>query len=318
MSRLVLIAPEARERSRAAFASGATSEGTTPPISSVGLRKDESVFPIEIVVRTIPYHGRVVQVLIFRDVSEQCRLQQELLRRQEETARFQRLSTIGELASGLAHELNQPLAAIANYARGCVRRLESGRIDAAQLGEAMTHVAQQSERAGEIIRRLRRLVRTHEPQRSRIQVNPIASRAASFVQADAREGGISVRLQLADDLPSIQADELQIEQVLLNLVRNACEAMLFPPCPTRILTLRTRRSSPHAVEIAVADTGPGLPPEVARRCFEGFITTKPTGLGMGLAICRSIVEAHGGKLSVDANQGPGVTFSIRLPIGGED
>lgn len=317
-SRMVLIAPEARERSRAAFASCATSGGPMPPIDSVGLRKDGTVFPIEIAVRAIPYHGRVVQVLIFRDVSEQSRLQQELLRRQEETARFQRLSTIGELASGLAHELNQPLAAIANYARGCVRRLESGRIDAAQLGEAMTHVAQQSERAGEIIRRLRGLVRTHEPQRSTIRVNPIANRAASFMEAAAREGGISVRMQLAEGLPPIQADELQIEQVLLNLVRNACEAMLSANSPMRLLTVQTRLASPQVVEIAVSDTGPGLPPEVARRPFEGFITTKPTGLGMGLAICRSIVEAHGGKLSVDANSGPGVTFSIRLPIGGED
>lgn len=248
-----------------------------------------------------------------RDITERKRGEEEAARHQAELSYLLRLSTMGEMASGIAHELNQPLAAIANYAKGCARRITTGMGDPAHIVPALEEIAVQAMRAGEIIRRLRNFVRKSELRPESVDVNELVREVARFIEAEAREQAVRVQLELAPQLPEVCVDAIQMEQVVLNLVRNGLEAVSGVEGDKRALLLRTSRGD-DAVEIAFTDTGVGLSPEIAEKMFDPFFSTKAGGLGMGLSISRSIVEAHGGRLWATPNPPGGTTFRLTLPL----
>ena len=221
---------------------------------------------------------------------------------------------MGEMASSIAHELNQPLAAIANYCMGCVTRLESGAFSPDDLVSAMRKASDQAERAGKIIRRIRDFVKKREPNRAPVPVAVIVDEAIGFAEIDARKAGVNIRLDVPQELPPVFADKIMIEQVVLNLVKNGIEAMHGSAPGRRELTVSARVDEGRAVEVAVADRGHGITPEQSGRLFAPFYTTKLDGMGMGLNICRSIVEFHDGRLWARPNDGGGSVFVFTLPV----
>lgn len=259
--------------------------------------------------------GRIIALTgIARDITERKQAEEQTGRHQAELARVSRLSTMGEMASGIAHELNQPLSAIANYAQGSIRRIRSGAISQEELLEALEQVLDQAERAGHIIRHVRNFVRKREPNWSIVDLNAAVREICVFTEPEARQNCITIDTELAPQLPLVRADNIEIQQVILNLVRNAIEAMTDPAIKNRKLMLRTCVVNEGTVEVGVSDTGPGISSKIVEQVFDPFFTTKIGGMGMGLSISRSIVEAHGGRLWVTENPERGVTFKFTLPI----
>lgn len=258
--------------------------------------------------------ARLVTLVTATDITEQrlaeesSRLQQERL---EATAR---LVAVGEIASSIAHELNQPLAAIGSYLSGSLRRLRAGGADPEAIAGAIEEAGRQAERAGQIIRRVRDFVRSRESSLVVADLNDIIARAAQLVAADVARLGARLELHLEPGLPPARADAVMIEQVVVNLVRNALEAMQESPASRRTVTISTLPAEPGMLAVTVADAGPCLGPEAAARIFEPFFTTKPDGMGLGLNICRSIVEAHGGRLTVGASPAGGCEFRFTVRI----
>jgi len=224
-----------------------------------------------------------------------------------------RLATIGEMTSGVAHELNQPLAAIANYAQASVRLLSSPTPDIADVREALEEIAAQAVRAGDIIRRMRNLVRAEEVERVPTDSSALVEEMLDLLQADARAHDTGLKLSLARDLPNILVDRVQIQHVLLNLVRNAMEALGAVPPNQREIIVGTRAVPDDNVEIYVADSGLGIDPTVQKHLFEPFFTTKPAGTGLGLAIGNTIVRAHEGTFGYRPNTPSGACFFLRIP-----
>ncbi|MBB5019531.1 hypothetical protein HNQ59_002833 [Chitinivorax tropicus] len=257
--------------------------------------------------------GRTVRMEISTDVTE--RKETEELHRQqlERLQATSRLITMGEMASSLAHELNQPLAAITNYCNGCVSRLQNPTVKPADLLPAMEKASFQAERAGKIIRRIREFVKTSEPNRETCEIADIIEASIGFADIDARKNSVNISLNLDEQLPRVIADKIMIEQVLINLVRNAIEAMHATPLNDRNLLVRVIRLRNDQLEVAVIDRGHGIAPDKKARLFEPFFTTKPQGMGMGLNICRSIIEFHQGQLWVEDNPDGGTIFRFTLP-----
>jgi C4-dicarboxylate-specific signal transduction histidine kinase len=241
--------------------------------------------------------------------------EEELRARQHQAglAHAARLSTLGGMAAGLAHEINQPLSAIVSYASGSARRIRAGDVDPAALLEVVDAIADEALRAGEILRRIREFVRNTEATRYRVDLSALVRDALHFAEVEARELGIAFRLALAPQPLEVDVDALALEQVILNLVRNAFEAMADGGGGPRELSLETAAAAGDAVELIVRDTGGGVAQGTASRLFEPFFTTKPDGLGLGLPISRSIVEAHGGQLWAATEGGRGATFHVLLP-----
>ena len=252
-----------------------------------------------------------------RAAAERHRAEAEARERRAELAHVHRLNTMGEMASGFAHELNQPLAAVVNYARGAVRRLKQNAVEPGELLAVLEQVAAQAERAAAIVRRIRAFIRKEEPRHVALDFNKIVRETAGLMTAEAEREGARLIFALANPLPRVHADAVQLEQVIVNLVRNAIEAMAEASSPVREITLRTMPAAEGAIEIAVEDTGPGLPQIGRERLFEPFFTTKTGGLGLGLSISQSIVEAHGGRLTAAPRPGGGAVFRFTLPIAGE-
>jgi two-component system sensor histidine kinase DctS len=259
------------------------------------------------------------------DITEQKRARAELeashqkvVAAQERLQQTARLVTMGEMASSIAHELNQPLAAITNYCMGCVTRLESGTYRPEDLLSAMKKASSQAERAGTIVRRTRDFVKKREPARASVPMASIVDEAVGFAEIDARKAGVEIRVEIPGDLPEVYADKIMIEQVVLNLVKNGIEAMEATGPGRREVTVSARAGEGRAVEVAVADRGHGITPEQTERLFTPFYTTKPQGMGMGLNICRSIVEFHDGRLWTEPNGGGGTVFVFTLPVGTEE
>lgn len=238
--------------------------------------------------------------------------------RQEELAHVARLNTLGEMASNLAHELNQPLTAIVAYAGSCLRRLHSAQWDEAELIDELEKTAKQAKRGGEIIKRLRRLVSRRESERAATDINDSIRDIASFLEWESRARGVRVRLALDDSLPNVQADRVQIEQVLLNLMRNGLEAMEDVDRPELTVKASLAADSSNDIEVQVIDQGRGCDPDMLSWLFEPFFTTKPDGLGLGISISRSIIALHSGSLSVRSNEDRGLTFYFTLPIRAEE
>jgi two-component system, LuxR family, sensor kinase FixL len=224
-----------------------------------------------------------------------------------------RLATMGEMAAGIAHELNQPLTAIASYAQACDWMLARGSTDTAEIRDALQQITAQGLRAGEIIRRLRTLVRTPDSQRVPTDVNELIEELKGLALTDARVHNVRLALQLAPELGAVVVNRVEIQQVVLNLVRNAIEALEGVPPERRDIVLRTAAAPDAEVEICVIDSGPGVDPDIVSRLFSPFVTTKAAGAGLGLAISRSIVEAHKGTLRYRPEGAGGACFVLRLP-----
>ncbi len=223
-----------------------------------------------------------------------------------------RLSIVGEMAGGLAHELNQPLAAIANYADGCQIRLQQGQIDGPALIDATGRIRQQAERAGQIIKRMRAFVRKREPIRTPVEPSEVIAETVELFEGPARRAGVQLNIKLGSALPLVNADRIQLQQVLLNLLQNALDALRDAPAGDKAIDVDLSARD-LGVAISVIDNGLGISSDVAPRLFEPFFTTKPEGLGLGLALCRSIVEEHGGRLSAHDNPGGGTIMRVWLP-----
>lgn len=296
-----------------ATAGNAPSVTDEPRYETLGVRRNGSTFPIEVRGKQIPYQGRIAQVTAVRDLTEQKQTEDRARQHQEQLAHVLRLSTMGEMAAGLAHELNQPLTSISNYAQGCLRRIQSGADIPAEFVEVLSQVTLQAHRAGEIISRLRNFVRKQESQLSKVNINDVVREAVAFLAPEAHQSGLIIDLELAEGLPAIDVDVIQIEQVLLNLLRNACEALRDGALWPRRIVVATLAGDRGTIEVGVRDTGPGVSPAVAERLFQPFFTTKSDGMGLGLSISKSIIETHGGRLWAMPNPDRGMTFRFALP-----
>jgi len=247
------------------------------------------------------------------DVTEQKHAQELYRQQQERLQATARLVTMGEMASTLAHELNQPLAAISSYNTGCINMIGKGDMSPGELSGILEKIGKQAQRAGQIIRRVHAFVRRSEPKCEPVDVNAILREAVGLVEPDAERRGVNIQQDLADVLPDVAADPVMIEQVAINLIRNGMDAMADAPRPERNLTLTTGLQDGMLI-LSVADRGKGIPPEVAEKLFAPFFTTKEEGMGMGLNICRSIAELHRGRLSFEDNPGGGTIFHFSLPV----
>jgi C4-dicarboxylate-specific signal transduction histidine kinase len=249
-----------------------------------------------------------------RVIAEREKAEALAKKRQEELAHVARLNTLGEMASNLAHELNQPLTAIVAYAGSCLRRLRSDRWDEAELIDELEKAAEQAKRGGDIIKRLRSLVSRRESDLVATNINDSIRDIATFLEWESRARGASVRLALDDSLPTVLVDRVQIEQVLLNLMRNGLEAMEDVDRPELMVKTRLASEGSNDIEVQVIDRGRGCDAETLPRLFEPFFTTKPDGLGLGISISQSIIASHSGSLSVRANEDQGLAFRFTLPI----
>ena len=277
----------------------------------VGQRKDGSTFPMELSVGEVRSPGRRLFTGFVRDLTERRETQKRLQDLQSELIHMSRFTALGEMASTLAHELNQPLSAVANYLKGGRRLLADGRSDAIPMvGEAMERATEQVLRAGQIIRRLRDFVARGEGERRHENLAKLIEEASALAQVGIKETGVRISFALDPRVEVVFADKIQIQQVLLNLIRNAMEAM--QDVVARQLIVETRQIDGQTVEVSVADTGAGIDPDVAARLFQPFVSTKPQGMGVGLSISRTIVEAHGGRLWVEPNPGGGAVFRLTL------
>jgi two-component system, LuxR family, sensor kinase FixL len=277
----------------------------------VGERRDGSTFPMELAVGEMRSSNQRFFTGFIRDLTERQQTEARLQELQSELVHISRLTAMGEMASALAHELNQPLSAIANYMKGSRRLLESSTDDrSALLRSAMDKAAEQALRAGQIIRRLRDFVARGESERRVESVKKLVEEASALALVGAKDQGVRVRFQFDPTADLVLADKVQIQQVLLNLLRNAVEAM--ESSQKRELVISTESGNDDMVTISVADTGSGIAPEIMSQLFQPFVTNKRDGMGVGLSISRTIVEAHGGKIGVEPNPGGGTIFRLTL------
>ena len=250
------------------------------------------------------------------DVTERRRAEELARQQQEQLQHTSRLVTMGEMASTLAHELNQPLAAIASYNAGCLNLLAAGQADREDIRKALEKLGVQAQRAGRIIRRVHEFVRKSEPQRTPCDLREVIDDCLGFIEAEARKRRVTIEAELPA-VPPVLADRLMLEQVLLNLIRNGMDAMAATPASLRVLKVRLEPGDGE-VAIAVADNGCGISPEAREKMFTAFFTTKPEGMGVGLSICRSIIEFHRGRLWAEDNAaspaGRGTIFRFTLPL----
>ncbi|HEY1873241.1 MAG TPA: PAS domain S-box protein [Steroidobacteraceae bacterium] len=279
----------------------------------IAQRKGGVSFPIFLSVGVLPHEDTPQFLGFIRDLTpeREARKQQEQLR--DRLILVSRLAMVGEIAAGIAHEVNQPLAAITNYAWACQRLLGASDADIAEVRAALQEIGTQAVRAGEIIRRLRRLARGPEMRREAMSVNALVSELAELARSDASRHEVCYELDLEGDLPPLNIDGGQIQQALLNLLWNAVHALGDSDARPKRVRIRTRLSAERQIEIDVCDNGPGIPGHLAPRLFEPFFTTKENGTGLGLAMSRTIAEAHGGTLNYRANTPQGACFFMRLP-----
>lgn len=283
-----------------------------------GQRKDGSTFPMKLEVGEVRSGDRRFFTGFIRDLTERQAVQRQLEELQSELARLSRLTAMGEMASTLAHEINQPLSAIANYLQGCGRLLEGiEHPSAAKIHDALGETTKQTLRAGQIIRQLREFVARGETEKSAEDINKLVEEASALALVGAKEQGVKTVLRFDERTSPVLVEKVQIQQVLLNLIRNAIEAM--QGSPRKELLVATSMAADGKVEVTVSDTGSGLAPEIAPRLFQPFVTTKPSGMGVGLSISKRIVEAHGGELWAEADPEGGTRFRFTLApaIGGE-
>jgi two-component system sensor kinase FixL len=281
-----------------------------------GKRRDGTTFPMHLSIGEMQSGGEPYFTGFVRDLTEHQQTQARLQELQSELVHVSRLTAMGEMASALAHEINQPLAAISNYMNGS-RRLLAGSTDpnTPKIESALDRASEQALRAGQIIRRLRDFVSRGESEKRVESLSKLIEEAGALGLAGAREQNVQLRFSLDPDADLVLADRVQIQQVLVNLFRNALEAMA--QSERRELVLANKRISDDMIEIEVADTGSGFQDGVIPNLFQTFFTTKDTGMGVGLSISRSIIEAHGGRMWAESNASGGATFRFTLPAADE-
>ncbi len=251
--------------------------------------------------------------LASRDVTDRI-LDKKARLRGQQLAHVFRLSTMEEMASGMAHEISQPLAAIVNYTQGCVRHLETGTYDATQLVGVMQKAAHQAERAGEIIHRLKNFFCKGQLDKTSCKMNNVIRETVGLIKNELTTSKTRIELTLDKEQPFIFMDKIQIQQVLQNLMQNAIEAMHATPAKNRHIYIQTKTTEQETIEVTISDTGPGFPKDLIHKVFMPFFTTKAHGRGMGLAICRSIIEAHGGQFTINPNGANNSWIRFTLPI----
>jgi PAS domain S-box-containing protein len=254
-------------------------------------------------------------VIAHTEITERRRSEEQERQQRIDLAHVSRLNTMGEMAAALAHELGQPLSSTLNYLHGCQLRLEDGHYDKELLRSALSQAIHHAEQAGGIVTHMRQFVRRHEPETIPTDINAVIREMVAFLDFDLRECRTALRLSLAEGLPLLLLDPLEIKQVIVNLIKNGVDSMAELAQPQRQLDICTRPSGSRWIEIEVADRGAGIARKDASRIFDAFFTTKRNGLGLGLAICRTIVESHGGRITVSRNVYGGASFGFRLPIG---
>ena len=279
-------------------------------------RKDGSVFPADIAVSEVRLPGRRLFTGIIRDLTERRAMEERARLRLEDAAHTARVLELGEMCSGIVHEMNQPLAAIVSFAEGCLRMVRGGGAEPALIEDTLGRVAEQGIRAGEILSGLRDLVRKDESRTEAFHLDATIEETLLLVDHERRRRGIRVEVDREHGLPAVSADRVQIEQILLNLLRNAFHAI--EGAERRQVRMRVTRAGSDRVRLIVEDSGPGLTPELCERVFEPFYTTRPRGLGIGLAISRSLAERHGGRLWAESGDGRGARFGLELPYAAQD
>ena len=277
-------------------------------------RKDGSEFPVEIGLNPIQTPKGLVVLANVVDISARLAAEEGTRRSREQVELLSRVSLLGEMTASLAHELNQPLGAIVNNATAATQYLEQGRLNPEQLQDILTDVVRDARRAHDIMRNVRSAIKKGSAIRGQINLNDVVKTVTHMVQPDAAAQLFKMEMSLARDLPAIEGDPTQIQQVLINLVRNAFDAMHNTPPGRRTVEIVTNHNGEATISVVVRDYGSGISETARDRLFEQFFTTKEEGLGMGLAIVRSIVEAHGGSISAENADGGGARFHFRLPI----
>lgn len=278
----------------------------------VGERKDGSTFPIELAVGEMKADGRLYFTGFIRDLTEREQAENRLQELQGELVHMARLTALGEMASALAHEINQPLSAIANYLRGTRMLLQREEIPNDRVEEAVERAAAEALRAGDIIRRLRDFVARGETERTIESLPQMVEEASAMALLGAKEYGIRVHFDFHPDVDLVLADKVQVQQVLLNLVRNAVDSLAVTPVGPRDLEIRILPAENQMAQVLVLDNGEGIDPDVADRLFQPFTTTKREGLGVGLSISRTIIEAHGGRIWARARSSGGAEFGFTI------
>jgi two-component system, LuxR family, sensor histidine kinase DctS len=284
------------------------------------MRKDGTRFPVLIIEAPLInaqglQTGWMSAVL---DISEQRRVEELSRASQERLQATARLATVGEMASLLSHELNQPLAAIASYANGSLNLLQHAQAPASELQGAMRRIAEQADRAGRVIKSVHDFVRRRDQAREAIPPQALLDAILPLVNLQARKLGVRVDIHLPRALPKVLCDRTMVEQVLLNLARNAMQAMdeahiAYPQLLLQVRATPASEAGKRWLEFSVADVGPGIPEEVKQQLFTPFFTTKAEGMGLGLSLCRTVVEQHGGQLVFEPNQPQGTIFRFTLP-----
>lgn len=281
------------------------------------LRLDGSIVEVEVVAAPLHWDHQPAGQVIVRDITERKRAEREAQQLRQELFHVARASTLGELTAALAHELNQPLTAILSNAQAGLLVLNQATASLEELREIMNDIIADDQRAGEIIRHTRALLKKEPLEFQRLDLNALIREVAALLHTEALLNNATINLGLAADLPQVSADRIQVQQVILNLMVNALDAMKSVNQRERRMTVRSHQVDAQTLQVTVEDTGIGIPADKMGRLFNLYYTSKPEGMGMGLSICSSIIKAHGGRIWAGNNTGPGAAFGFTLPLSKE-
>ena len=278
---------------------------------SIHRRKNGTTFPVEVSVKLV-HLDRIYRVSVARDITERKRAEQALQESQAALARVARIATMGELTASIAHEINQPLAAVSTNASASLHWLAVQPPNLSEAREAMGNAMREANRASSVIQRIRTLLTKASPELRPLDVNEVIREVLALARTELITGGVAVHTELVGDVPSVLGDRIQLQQVMLNLIMNAIDAMFTIKDRPRTLVIKSARDA-EGVLVEVQDSGRGLDPRQSSRIFDSFFTTKPDGIGLGLSISRSIAEAHGGRLQATPGTSHGAVFQLILP-----